>query len=165
MTKGLLFSFGYVYYPKTKCSGKLCLHKKTLQSLGRSVYQSPQCASVCQVRKIPFEDQKKIFFLVAWARGSDFWRQVFEQSPKSFSRCFWRCELSWQVLFQRKEMRIFWLFLTTPWSIYGCGKCAAWLFVHKVRFMLQEHVKTTKTDKTCFFFVKKRWTWYPTNNC
>ena len=30
--------------------------------------------------------------------------------------------------------------------------------------MLQEHVKTTKTDKTRFFFARKRWTWYATNN-
>ena len=30
--------------------------------------------------------------------------------------------------------------------------------------MLQEHVKTTKTDKTRFFFARKRWIWYPTNN-
>ena len=30
--------------------------------------------------------------------------------------------------------------------------------------MLQEHVKTTKTDKTRFFFARKRRTWYPTNN-
>ena len=42
--------------------------------------------------------------------------------------------------------------------------CGAWLFVHKVPFMLQKHVKTTKTDKTRFFFARKRWTWYPTNN-
>ena len=44
---------------------------------------------------------------------------------------------------------------TTPRSIYGCGKFRAWLFVHKVPFMLQENVKTTKVDKTRFFFVKK----------
>ena len=30
--------------------------------------------------------------------------------------------------------------------------------------MLQGHVKTTKTEKTRFFFAKKRWTWYRTNN-
>ena len=36
------------------------------------------------------------------------------------------------------------------------------LFVHKVPSTLQEHVKTTKIDKTCFFFAKKC---YPTNNC
>ena len=45
------------------CFGKLCLHKKTFQSLGRSDYQCPQCASVCQVRNIPFEDQTNSFFL------------------------------------------------------------------------------------------------------
>ena len=49
-------------------------------------------------------------------------------------------------------------------SIYVCGKCGAWLFVDKVPIMLQEHVKTRKTDKTRFFFARKRSTWYPTNN-
>ena len=46
-------------------------------------------------------------------------------------------------------------YVTTPRSIYGCGKYGAWLFVHKVPFTLQEPVKTTKTDKTRFFFAKK----------
>ena len=45
--------------------------------------------------------------------------------------------------------------VTTPRSIYGCDKCGAWLFVHKVPFTLQENVKTTKTEKTRFFFAKK----------
>ena len=58
---------GYVYCPNTKCSGRLCLHKKTFQSFGRSDYQCPQCASVCQVRNISFEDQRNSFF-VAWPR-------------------------------------------------------------------------------------------------
>ena len=56
-------------------------------------------------------------------------------------------------------------YVTTPRSIYGCDNCGAWLFVHKVLFTLPEHVKTTKTDKTRFFFAKKRWTCYTTNNC
>ena len=38
---------GDVYCPNSKCLGKLCLHKKTFQSLGRSDYQCPQCAPVC----------------------------------------------------------------------------------------------------------------------
>ena len=38
------------------------------------------------------------------------------------------------------------------------------LFVHKDPFTLQGHVKTTKTDKTHFFFAKKRRTFYPTHN-
>ena len=45
---------GDVYCPNTKCLGKLCLHKKTFQSLGRSNFQCPQCGFVCQVRNIPF---------------------------------------------------------------------------------------------------------------
>ena len=54
---------GDVYCPNTKCSGKLCLHKKTFQSLARNDYQCPQFASVCQVQNIPFEDQTISFFL------------------------------------------------------------------------------------------------------
>ena len=46
-------------------------------------------------------------------------------------------------------------YVTTPGSIHDCGKCGALLFVHKVPFMLQEHVKATKTDKTRFFFAEK----------
>ena len=45
--------------------------------------------------------------------------------------------------------------VTTPRSVYGCDNCGAWLFVHKVPIALLEHVKTTKTDKTRFFFAKK----------
>ena len=69
---------GDVYCPNTKCLGKFCLHKKTFQSLGRSDYQCPQCASVCQVRNIPFEDQTNSFFL-SIGRGV----YIFEESPKS----------------------------------------------------------------------------------
>ena len=54
---------GDMYCPNTKCFGKLCLHKRTFQSLGRSDYQCPQCGSVCQVRNIPFEEQTNSFFL------------------------------------------------------------------------------------------------------
>ena len=47
-------------------------------------------------------------------------------------------------------------YVTTPRSIYACEKFGAWLFVHKLSFMLQEHVNTTKTIKTRFFFARKR---------
>ena len=41
-------------------------------------------------------------------------------------------------------------------SYYGCGTCGAWLYVHKVAFTLQGHVKTTKTaDKLLFFQPKE----------
>ena len=68
---------GDVFCPKTKCLGKLYLHKKTFQSLGRNDYQFPQCGFVCQVRKI-FLKIKKFLFLVDWSRGL-----LFEESPKS----------------------------------------------------------------------------------
>ena len=94
----------------------------------------------------------KFLFLVVWSGDLCFWRE-----SKVNSRCYWRCLLSWQVLFQQTEMRIsWWLCNNSPRSIYDCGKCGAWLFVHKVPFMLQEHVKTTKTDRTRFFSAKKK---------
>ena len=43
---------GDVYCPNTNCLGKICLHKKTFQSLGRSDNQCPQSASVYQVSKM-----------------------------------------------------------------------------------------------------------------
>ena len=69
---------GDVYCPNTKCLGKLCLHKKTFQSLGRSDHQCPQCGSLCQVRKIPFEDQTNSFFLPFGAGV-----YIFEESAKT----------------------------------------------------------------------------------
>ena len=69
---------GDVFCPNTKCLGKLCLHKTTFQSLGRSDYQCPQCASVCQVLNFSFEDQANSFFL---SLGPGVY--IFEESPKS----------------------------------------------------------------------------------
>ena len=61
--KSTIILIGDVYCPITKCLGKLCLQKKTFESLGRNHYQFPLCASVCQVRNLPFEVQKNAFFL------------------------------------------------------------------------------------------------------
>ena len=46
---------GNVHCPNRMCSGLLCLHEKTLQSLGRSDHQCLQFTSTCQVRNIPNE--------------------------------------------------------------------------------------------------------------
>ena len=93
---------GDVYCPNTNCSGKLCLHKNTFQSLSKSDYQCLQWASVCQVRNF-FWRSDDFLFLVAWSRGLRFWRE-----PKINSRCFWRFGLSWYVMFQQREMRVSW---------------------------------------------------------
>ena len=58
--------------------------------------------------------------------------------------------------FNREKSKCIGGYVTTPRSVYGCDNCGAWLFVHKVPFTLQGHVKTTKTDKTRFLFAKKR---------
>ena len=147
---GTIILIGDVYCPNTNCSSKLCLHKKKFQSPGRNDYQCPQCASVCQMRNIPSEHLTKFFFL-SFGRGV----YIFEQSPKSVQdvigdvHCPGFCS-------SREKCESLHGYVTTPRSIYVCGKCGAWFFVHKVPFMLQEQVKTTKTDKTRFFFAKKR---------
>ena len=142
---------GDVYYPNTKCSGRLCLHKKTFQYFGRSDYQCPQCGSVCQVRNVPFEDQRNSFFL---SPGQGVY--IFEENPKSVPDVIGDVYCLGKYCLNREKCESISGYVTTPRSIYGCGKCGAWLFVHKVPFMLQEHVKTTKTDKTRFFFAGKR---------
>ena len=142
---------GDVSCPNTKCSGRLSLHKKTFQSLGRSDYQCPQYGSVCQVRNIRFEDQTNSFFL-SIVQGV----YIFEESPKSVQDVIGDVYCPGKYCSNREKCESIRGCVTTPRSIYGCGKCGAWLFVHKVPFMLQEHVRTTQTDKTRFFFARKR---------
>ena len=137
---------GDVYCPNTKCLGKLCLHKKTVQSLGRSDYQCPQFGSVCQVRNILFEDQTNSFFL-SLCQGD----YIFEESPKSVQDVIGDVFCPGKYFLNREKCESIGGYVATARSIYGFGKCGAWLFVHKVPFTLKEHVKTTKTDKTRFF--------------
>ena len=141
---------GDVYCPNTKCLGKLCAHKKAFESLGRSDYQCPQCASVCQVRNIPTEHQRKSFFL-SFGPGV----YIFEEKPKSVQDVTGDVYCHGEYCLNREKCKSISGYVTTPISIYGCDKCGAWLFVHKVPFTLQEHVKTTKTDKTRFFLLRK----------
>ena len=145
-----IFLIGDVYCPNTKCLGKLCLHKKTFQSLGRSDYQCPQCASVCQVRNIPFEDQISSFFL---SLGPGVY--TFEESSKSIQDVIGDVYCPGEYCLNREKWKSIGGYVTTPRSIYGCDNCGAWLFVHKVPFKLQEHVKTTNQTKHAFSLLKK----------
>ena len=143
--------FGDVYCPNTKCSGRLCLHKKTFKSLGISDYQCPQCGSVCQVRNIPFEDQINSFFL---SLGQGVY--IFEEIPKSVQDVIGDVYCPGKYCPNREKCESIGGYVTTPRSIYARGKCGDCLFIHKALFAIQEHVKTTKTDKTRFFFARKR---------
>ena len=124
--------------------------KKTFQSIGRSDYQCSQCGSVCQVRNIPFEDQTNSFFL-SFGAGV----YIFEESAKTIRGVIGDVYCPGKYCFNREKCESIGGYVTTPRSIYGCGKSGAWLFLHKVPFTLQEHVKTTKTDRTRFLFAKK----------
>ena len=146
--KRIIILIGDLYCPNTMCSGIFCLHKLTFQSLGRSDYQCPQCASVCQVRIIPFEDQTNSFFL-SFGRGV----YNFEEFPKSYQDVIGDVYCPGKYCLNREKCESLGGYMTTPRSIHGCGNCGAWLFVYKVLFTLQEHVETTKTDKTCFLFA------------
>ena len=135
-----IFLIGDVYFPNAKCLCKLCLHKKSFQSLGRSDYQCPQCGSVCQVRNILFEEQINSFFL---SLGQGVY--IFEERPKSVQEVIGDVYCPGKSCLNTEKCKSIGGFVTTPGSIYGCDNCGAWLFVHKVPFRLQEHVKTTKT--------------------
>ena len=142
---------GDVYCPNTKCLGQFCLHKETFQCLGRSDYRCPQCGSVCQVRNIPFEDQTNPF-LLSLVEGV----YIFKESPTTVQNVIGDVYCPGKYCSNREKCESLGSYVTTPRSIYDCGNCGASLFVHKVPFMLQEHVKATKTDKTRFFFATKR---------
>ena len=146
----VIILIGDVYCPNTKCLGKRCQHKKTFHCLGRSDYHCPQCESVCQVRNIPFEDQTNSFFL---SLGQGVY--ICEENPKSIQGVIGDVYCPGEYCLNREKCKSIGGYVTTPRSIYLCHNCGAWLFVHKVPFTLQEHVKTTQTDKTCFFFAKK----------
>ena len=147
-----------MYCPNTKCLGKLCLPKKTFQTLGRSDYQCPQCGSVCQVRNIPFEDQTNSF-LLSLGQGP----YIIEENPKSIQDVFGDVYCPGENCLNREKCKSIDGYVTNPRSIYGCDNCRAWFSDHKVLFTLQEHVKTTKKQTKHAFFLLKNC--YTTNNC
>ena len=106
---------GDVYCPNTKSSGKVCLHKKTFQSLGRSDYQCPQCGPVCQVRNIPFEGQTNSF-LLSLGQGV----YSFEENPKAVQDVIGDVYCPGKyLLFKQREMRISW-WLCNNSEIHSC---------------------------------------------
>ena len=103
-----------------------------------------------QVRNIPFEEQINSFFL---SLRQGFY--IFEERPKSIEENIGDVYCPGDFCLNREKCESIGDYVTTPRPIYGCGKCGAWLFVHQVPFKLQEHLKTTKTDKTRFLIAKK----------
>ena len=80
---------------------------------------------------------------------------VFEESPKSIRDVIGDVYCPGRYCFIREKCEYLDSYVTTPRSILGCGRCGTWLFVHKVLIMLQDHVRTTKRDKTRFLCHKR----------
>ena len=99
---------------------------------------------------MPFEDQTNSFFL-SFGPGVYIFEECLEtiQDVNGDVYCPGECCLN------REKCKSIGGFVTTKRSNYAFDNCGAWLFVHKVPLTLQEQVKTTKTDKTRFFFAKK----------
>ena len=74
--KSAIIIIGDVYCPNKKCLCKLCLHKKTFQSLGRSAYQCPQCASACVRCAIFLLNIKQISFSCRLVQGFAFLKRI-----------------------------------------------------------------------------------------
>ena len=140
---------GDVFCPNTKCSRKLCLHKK-LFNLSAEAFINARNARLC-VRCVIFLLKIKQFpFSCRLVKGFRFLK-----SAKSFQDVIGDVYCPGKYCSNKEKCESLGGYVTTPRSIYGCGNFGAWLLVHKVPFMLQEHVKTTKRDKTRFFFAKK----------
>ena len=88
-----------------------------------------------------FEDQRNSFFL---SLGQGVY--IFEENPKLVQDVNGDVFCPGKYCLNREKFESIGGYVTTPRSIYGCGKGGAYLFVHKILFMLQEHVKTPKTD-------------------
>ena len=97
-----------------------------------------------------FEEQTNSFFL---SLGQEVY--VFEECPNSIQDVIGDVYCPGKYCLEREKCEPLDGYETVPRSIYGCGKCGAWLFLHKVPFTLQKHVKTIKTDKIRFLFAEK----------
>ena len=107
-------------------------------------------ARLCVKCAIFLFDQTNCFFL-SFGQGV----YSFEEGPKSIQDVIGDGYCPGKYCFNTEKCESLDSYVTTPRSHYGSGNCGACLFVHKV-LMFQEHVKTTKTDKTRFFFPKKK---------
>ena len=141
---------GDVYCPNTKCLGKRCLHKKTSLISRQKRLSMPAVRVSVSGAQYSFWRSNKFLFLVAWPRGLH-----FEENPKSVQDVIGDVYCPGKYCSNREKCESLGGYVRSPRSNYACGKCGAWLFVHKDPFMLQEHVKTTKTDKIRLSLLEK----------
>ena len=116
---------GDVCCKNTKCSGELCPHKRLFNLSAKAIInvRKARLSAWCEIF---FWRSNKFLFLVVWSRGLHFWSE-----SQINSRWYWRYLLSWQVLFQQREMRISWrlcnnseihLWLWKVWILVVCSQ-------------------------------------------
>ena len=79
------------------------------------------------MRNIPFEEQTNSFFL-SLEQGV----YVFEETSKSVPDVIGDVYCPGKYCLNREKCESVGGYVTTPRSIYDCGKSGTWLFVHKV---------------------------------
>ena len=121
-------------------------------SISRQKRLSMPAMRVCvSGARYSFWRSKKFLFLVTWPRGLHFWRE-----PKISSICYWRCLLSWQVLSQQREMRIYWWLCNNPeihlwlWKVWGLVVCS------QSPFLITRARKDNKNRQNSLFLCQKR---------
>ena len=115
---------------------------KRLFNLSAEAISNARNARLCVRCAIFFLKIKQNLFFVSLSQGV----YIFEETAKSIQDVNVDVHCPGKYCSNRKKCESLDGYVTTPRSIYVCGKRGAWLFVHKIPFMLQEHVKTTKTD-------------------
>ena len=150
MTIALLFSLGTCIVQIQTVWVNFACTKRLFNLLAEAIINVGD-ARLCVRCAIFLLKIKEISFFLSLGQGV----YIFEQSPKSVQDVIGDVHCPGKYCSNREKCESIGGYETTPRSIYGCGKSGAWLFVHKVPFMLHEHVKTTKTDKPRFFFAKK----------
>ena len=116
---------GDVYCPNTKCWVNFACTKRLFNLLAEAIIKVRN-VDLCARCAIVLLNIKQIHFSCRLVKGFTFLKRT-----QISSRCYWRCLLSWRVLFQRREKRISWwlcnnseipLCLWKVWSLLVCSQ-------------------------------------------
>ena len=149
LTIAILFSLGTCIVQIQNVRVNIACTKRLFDLPAEAIINARN-ARLCVRCGIFFESQTN-YFLLSLVQAV----YIFEKIPKSVQDVIGHVYCPGKYCSNREKCESFDGYVKTPRSNYGCGKCGAWLFFHKVPSMLQELVKTTKTDKTRFFFARK----------
>ena len=150
MTVALLFSLGTCFVQKQSVWVNFACTKRLFNLLAETIIKVPN-VGLCARCAIFLLKIKQIPSSGRLVKSLHFWRE-----PKVSSRCYWRCLLSWQVLFQRREKRTSWWFcnnseihlsLWKVWSLVLCSQSS--FYVTRAR-------KNDKNRKNTFFLCWKK---------